>query len=135
MNGAIVVGFDPATDNDGVNIAAPEGEPVRAAADGTVSYAGNELRGFGNLVILRHRGGWTTVYAHNQAVLVERGDRVRQGQVIARAGTRRGCGQLHFEVREHGQAVDPLRYLPAAPITPATPPSTADPCDGAASAS
>ncbi len=99
--------------NEGINIAAPEGAPVRAAADGVVAYAGNELKDYGNLVLIRHKGGWVTAYAHNKALKVKRGDRVRQGQVIASVG-RTGAvrtPQLHFELRKGATPVDPLVHL------------------------
>ncbi len=102
--------------NEGINIAAPEGAPVRAAADGVVAYAGNELKDYGNLVLIRHKGGWVTAYAHNKALKVKRGDRVKQGQVIAAVG-RTGAvktPQLHFELRKGATPVDPLAYLGAA---------------------
>ena len=102
--------------NDGINIAARRGAPVRAADDGVVVYAGNELRGFGNLVLVRHADGWTTAYAHNETLLVKRGDRVRRGQVIAKAGSSGSVAtpQLHFEIRRGRRAVDPAEYLTAA---------------------
>lgn len=100
--------------NDGINIAAKHGAPVRAAASGTVAYAGNELKGYGNLVLVRHAGGWMTAYAHNGELLVKRGDAVKQGQTIARAGATGSVRepQLHFEIRRGSQAVDPLAHLP-----------------------
>ncbi len=100
--------------NDGVNIAAPRGAPVRAADNGVVAYAGKEIRGFGNLLLIKHEGGLITAYAHNDAVLVARGDKVTRGQVIAKVGTSGGVEtpQLHFEVRQGTRAVDPTRYLP-----------------------
>jgi murein DD-endopeptidase MepM/ murein hydrolase activator NlpD len=100
--------------NDGINIAAKQGTPVRAAASGTVAYAGNELKGYGNLVLVRHAGGWMTAYAHNAELLVKRGDAVKQGQAIARAGATGSVRepQLHFEIRRGSQAVDPLAHLP-----------------------
>ncbi len=104
------------TRNEGINIAVPEGTDVRAAADGVVAYAGNELKGYGNLVLIRHAGGWVTAYAHNKALFVKRGERVRRGQVIAKAG-RTGSvktPQLHFEIRKGATAVDPLKYLDTA---------------------
>jgi murein DD-endopeptidase MepM/ murein hydrolase activator NlpD len=99
--------------NDGVNIAAPRGTPVRAAENGVVAYAGNELKGFGNLLLVRHQGGWTTAYAHNDVLQVRRGDTVKRGQVIARLGSTGHVSvpQLHFEIRKGAKAVDPLRYL------------------------
>ncbi len=99
--------------NDGINIAAAAGAPVRAAETGVVVYAGNELRGYGNLLLVRHGGGWTSAYAHNQALLVTRGDTVQRGQVIARVGSTGGVSepQSHFELRQGADAVDPLDYL------------------------
>lgn len=114
--GRIVLDFGPKAKglhNDGVNIAAPAGTPVYAAQSGTVAYAGNELRGFGNLLLIKHAGGWITAYAHNQALLVKRGDKVTRGQVIARVGSTGNVAkpQLHFELRKGRQAVDPSSYL------------------------
>jgi murein DD-endopeptidase MepM/ murein hydrolase activator NlpD len=99
--------------NDGINIAAPAGTPVRASQDGTVAYAGNELRGYGNLLLLRHDNGWVTAYAHNSELLVGRGDKVKRGQVISRVGESGSVGepQLHFEMRQGTRSVDPTRYL------------------------
>ncbi len=99
--------------NDGINIAAPRGAKVRAAENGVVGYAGNELRGFGNLLIVKHAGGWTTAYAHNDALLAKRGDKVKRGQVIARVGSTGAVArpQLHFEIRRGRRAVNPLRHL------------------------
>ena len=99
--------------NDGINIAVPRGALVRAAQKGVVVYTGNELRGFGNLVLLKHDGGWITAYAHNDAVLVQRGAVVVRGQYIARAGSTGGVSspQLHFEIRKDGRPVDPMRLL------------------------
>lgn len=101
--------------NDGINIAAPAGAPVRAAEGGIVAYAGNELRGFGNLILVRHADGYVTAYAHNDSLLVKRGDPVRRGQVIARVGATGSVGrpQLHFEIRRGRKAVDPMPYLEA----------------------
>lgn len=100
--------------NDGVNIAAPRGAPVRAADNGVVAYAGQEIRGFGNLLLIKHEGGLITAYAHTDAILVKRGDKVTRGQVIGKVGTTGGVEspQLHFEVRQGTRAVDPARYLP-----------------------
>ena len=99
--------------NDGINIAASAGAPVVAADTGVVAYAGNELRGFGNLLLLRHAGGWTSAYAHNDKLLVKRGDRVARGDVIAHVGAtgRVARPQLHFELRKQSDAVNPLRFL------------------------
>ena len=117
VSGQIISTFGPAaggTHNDGINIAAPEGTTVVAAEGGTVAYAGNELRGFGNLLLIKHDGGWVTAYAHNQVLLVKKGDRVRRGQAIARIGSTGGVAspQLHFELRSGTKAVDPLDHLP-----------------------
>lgn len=114
--GQIVAGFGPAgkgLHNDGINIAVAQGTEVRAADNGVVAYAGNELRGFGNLLLIKHADGWTTAYAHNEVLLVQRGDQVRRGQVIARVGKTGNVTtpQLHFEVRTGTQAVDPLLHL------------------------
>ena len=99
--------------NDGINIAAPRGAPVRAADNGVVAYTGNELRGFGNLILVRHAGGWVTAYAHNQDLLVTRGQTVRRGQTIARIGSSGNVAtpQLHFEIRKGTQSVNPTRFL------------------------
>lgn len=100
--------------NDGINIAAAPGAPVRAAETGVVAYAGNELKAFGNLVLIKHAGGWVTTYAHNSKVNVARGDVVKKGQIIAEVGSsgRVTTPQLHFEMRKGREAVDPLRHLP-----------------------
>lgn len=99
--------------NDGINIAVPEGTPVVAAQSGVVAYAGNELRGYGNLLLVRHADGWMTAYAHNGELLVERGATVTKGQTIATAG-RTGSvqsAQVHFEIRRGSQAIDPLKVM------------------------
>ena len=103
------------THNDGINIAAAKGTPVRAADSGVVAYAGNELRGYGNLVLIKHAGGWMTAYAHNGAVLVKRGDVVKRGQEIATVGSTGIVSepQLHFEIRRGTQVLDPTQYLAA----------------------
>jgi murein DD-endopeptidase MepM/ murein hydrolase activator NlpD len=109
-------GTGPAgTHNDGINIAARKGEAVRAAAAGVVAYAGNELRGYGNLVLIKHPGGYMTAYAHNSKLLVRRGEKVRRGQEIAKAGATGSVGapQLHFEIRRGTHALDPTDYLPS----------------------
>jgi murein DD-endopeptidase MepM/ murein hydrolase activator NlpD len=99
--------------NDGVNIAAPLGTPIRAAHAGTVVYVGNEVRGFGNLILIRDGSGLVTAYAHADAVAVRQGQSVREGQVIGRVGRTGAVAtpQLHFQVRRDGQPVDPMRYL------------------------
>ena len=99
--------------NDGINLAVPEGTEVKAAEDGVVAYAGNELKGYGNLVLLRHADGWMTAYAHNSQLLVKRGDSVKRGQNVARAGQTGGVSspQVHFEIRKGSTPVDPTQYL------------------------
>ncbi len=99
--------------NDGVNIAAPLGTPIRAAHAGTVVYVGNEVRGFGNLILIRDASGVVTAYAHADAVAVQQGQSVREGQVIGRVGRTGAVNtpQLHFQVRRDGRPVDPMRYL------------------------
>lgn len=101
--------------NDGINIEARRGEPVQAAADGRVIYAGNELRGFGNLVLVKHADGWTTAYAHNDELLVKKGETVTRGQTIAKAGNTGSVAtpQVHFELRRGTHAVDPADHLGA----------------------
>lgn len=100
--------------HNGIDIAAPEGTSVCAAAAGTVVYSDDKIRGFGNLIILMHEGGLKTIYAHNRENLVKVNEKVKQGQVIARVGsTGRASGNhLHFELRKGTAAVDPLAYLP-----------------------
>ncbi len=99
--------------NDGINIAAPRGTPIRAADSGVVVYAGNELRGFGNLLLVKHRDGWVTAYAHAEQLLVHRGEEVRRGQVVARVGSSGGVSspQVHFEVRKGSRPLNPRDYL------------------------
>lgn len=99
--------------NEGINIAVPEGTGVRAAESGVVAYAGNELKGYGNLVLIRHQGGWVTAYAHAKELFVKRGDIVKRGDVIAKAGQTGSVSspQLHFEVRKGATAMDPLKFL------------------------
>jgi murein DD-endopeptidase MepM/ murein hydrolase activator NlpD len=99
--------------NEGINIAVPEGTSVRAADGGVVAYAGNELKGYGNLVLIRHEGGWVTAYAHNKELFVKRGDAVKRGDVIAKAGQTGSVSspQVHFEIRKGATAMDPMRFL------------------------
>ena len=100
--------------NDGINIEAPRGTPVTAADTGIVAYAGNELRGFGNLVLIRHNDGWITAYAHNDRILVAKGQEVKKGEKIATVGSTGGVStaQLHFETRAGKRAVNPMHHLP-----------------------
>ena len=102
--------------NDGINISAPRGAPVRAAENGVVAYSGNELRGFGNLLLLKHKGGWITAYAHNESLLVKRGDKIKKGQIISKVGSSGSVNkpQLHFELRKGKRAIDPIKHLPKA---------------------
>jgi murein DD-endopeptidase MepM/ murein hydrolase activator NlpD len=103
--------------NDGINIAAQRGAPVRAVDGGVVAYAGNQLRGYGNLVLIKHPDGFISAYAHCERLLVHRGEQVAQGQVIARVGATGGVAepQLHFELRNGERAVDPREFLAPAP--------------------
>ncbi len=117
VRGHVISGYGTATGgthNDGINIAAPEGTTVVAADNGTVAYAGNELRGYGNLILVKHADGWMTAYAHNSQLLVKRGERVQRGQAIARVGATGAVNapQLHFEVRKGTRALDPADFLP-----------------------
>lgn len=110
--GTVVATFDDAK-NKGVSIAGRVGDPVVAAADGRVVYAGAGLRGYGNLIILKHNNTYLTAYAHNQALLVREDQAVRQGQKIAEMGSSdTDRVKLHFEVRRQGKPVDPLNHLP-----------------------
>jgi murein DD-endopeptidase MepM/ murein hydrolase activator NlpD len=118
VNGKVISSFGATSGglhNDGINIAAPRGTPVHAAENGVVVYAGNQLRGFGNLVLIRHADGWVTAYAHNDTLLVKKGQQVKRGDVIARVGSTGNVSQpqLHFEVRKGTEAVDPKTMLGA----------------------
>lgn len=122
LNGRILSRFGPkqgGLHNDGINIAATPGATVRAAASGIVAYSGDGLKGFGWLILIKHGDGWVTAYAHNEAVLVQRGDTVRAGEPIARAGSTGSVDrpQLHFEIRQGRRAVDPLKHLPPSPVS------------------
>ncbi len=101
--------------NDGINIRTPAGTPVKAAADGVVAYAGDGIAGFGGLILLKHGDGWVTAYAHAEELLVARGDKVKRGDIVARAGATGSVDepQLHFEIRRGRTPVDPLKHLPA----------------------
>jgi murein DD-endopeptidase MepM/ murein hydrolase activator NlpD len=116
VRGKVITGYGAKTNgksNDGINLAVPEGTPVKAAEDGVVAYSGNELKGYGNLVLVRHSNGYVTAYAHASELLVKRGDTIRRGQVIAKSGQSGEVGspQLHFEIRKGSQPVDPLQFL------------------------
>lgn len=110
--GTVVSGFDDA-EQKGINIGGRLGQPIYAAADGHVVYSGGGLRGYGKLIIIKHNSRFISAYAHNNNVLVTEGDRVTGGQRIAEMG-RTGSGQpmLHFEIRQDGRPVNPMRYLP-----------------------
>ncbi len=116
VRGKIISGFGPKANglkNEGINIAVPEGTSIRAAADGVVAYSGNELKGYGNLVLIRHEDGYVTAYAHAKELFVKRGDTVKRGDVIAKAGQTGSVSspQLHFEVRKGAVALDPMKFL------------------------
>ncbi|MET0432449.1 MAG: peptidoglycan DD-metalloendopeptidase family protein [Hyphomicrobium sp.] len=115
-SGKVIAGFGSRPDgthNDGINLQVPLGTEVHAAESGVVAYSGSELKGYGNLVLLRHDNGWVTAYAHNDELLVKRGDKVNRGQVIAKAGKTGSVDQpqLHFELRQGSKPVDPTPYL------------------------
>jgi len=119
VRGRVIVAFGPkpnGVQNDGINLAVPEGTPIKAAEDGVVAYAGSELKGYGNLVLVRHSNGFVTAYAHASDILVKRGEGVKRGQVIAHAGQTGNVTspQLHFEIRKGATPVDPSQYLSGA---------------------
>ena len=116
VRGRLIAGFGSkpdGTQNDGINLAVPEGTPIKAADDGVVAYAGNELKGYGNLVLISHANGFVSAYAHASELMVKRGDTVKRGQVIAHAGQTGNVTspQLHFEIRKGSTPVDPTQYL------------------------
>jgi lipoprotein NlpD len=112
-NGAVLAGFDEVK-NKGIDIGGTAGDPVLAAADGRVVYVGAGLRGYGNLIILKHNNTYLTAYAHNQTLLIKEDQSVRKGQKIAEMGSSDADRvKLHFEVRRQGKPVDPAKYLPA----------------------
>ncbi|MBP5344200.1 MAG: LysM peptidoglycan-binding domain-containing protein [Alphaproteobacteria bacterium] len=114
-NGKIVATFGTKNGihNDGINFAGKLGDPIKAADAGQVVYAGNELKGYGNLILIKHNGGWITAYAHNNAIWVKKGATVVRGQKIATMGKTGSVKtpQLHFEVRYKTKVVDPMAYL------------------------
>ncbi len=111
-HGRVIQGFKTGS-NDGINIAVPEGTQVKAAESGVVAYAGSELKGYGNLVLIRHPNGFVTAYANNSDIEVKRGDTVKRGQTIAKSGQSGNVAspQLHFELRKGSTPVDPTQYL------------------------
>jgi len=113
VKGKITSKFKPGGKNDGINIKVATGTAVKAAAGGVVMYAGSELKGFGNLLLIKHEEGWITAYAHNAGLLVKKGDTVGQGQEIATSGKSGDASepQLHFEIRKGKQPIDPLTLL------------------------
>lgn len=116
VRGKVVTSYGAKTNgksNDGINLAVPEGTPVKAAEDGVVAYSGNELKGYGNLVLVRHSNGYVTAYAHASELLVKRGDTIKRGQIIAKSGQSGEVAspQLHFEIRKGSSPVDPLQFL------------------------
>jgi murein DD-endopeptidase MepM/ murein hydrolase activator NlpD len=116
VRGKVITSYGAKTNgkaNDGINLAVPEGTPVKAAEDGVVAYSGNELKGYGNLVLVRHSNGYVTAYAHASELLVKRGDPIKRGQIIAKSGQSGEVGspQLHFEIRKGSSPVDPLQFL------------------------
>ena len=116
VKGRIVSGFGKRPGgkyNDGINVAVPAGTSVKAAENGVVAYAGSELEPYGNLILIRHANNWVTAYAHSDKLLVKRGDTVRRGQIIAKAGKSGNVSQpqLHFELRKGSKPVNPLSYM------------------------
>ena len=134
MSGRVISGFGTGVNgerNDGVNIIADHGTPFRAAGAGTVRYVGNELRGFGNLLLIQHDDGFVTAYAHADRVTVERGQRVEAGQFVGHLGSTGDVSepQLHFEIRQGTRPVDPSGFLAEFPsnqasLTPSDPASS-----------
>jgi murein DD-endopeptidase MepM/ murein hydrolase activator NlpD len=116
VRGRVIAGYGAQTSgkqNDGINVAVPEGTPVKAADDGVVTYAGNELKGYGNLVLVKHSNGYVTAYAHTSELMVKRGDTIKRGQIIAKSGQTGEVQspQLHFEIRKGSTPVDPTQFL------------------------
>lgn len=111
--GPVVQAFSPEAGNDGVNISAAKGTPVKAASSGVVAYAGNEVQGFGNLILLKHGGGWMSIYGHLDNVLVKKGEKIKARQEIGSVGTSGAikAPQLHFELRHNSKPVNPEDHL------------------------
>lgn len=116
VRGRIITAYGAKTNgkqNDGINVAVPEGTPIKAAEDGVVAYAGNELKGYGNLVLIRHANGYVSAYSHASELSVKRGDAIKRGQVVGKAGQTGDVTspQLHFEIRKGSTPVDPMQFL------------------------
>ena len=116
VRGRVIASYGAKTNgkaNDGINVSVPEGTPIKAAEDGVVAYAGNELKGYGNLVLVRHSNGYVSAYAHASEIEVKRGDSVKRGQVLGKAGQTGDVTspQLHFEIRKGSSPVDPTKFL------------------------
>lgn len=116
VTGSVIAGYNAplaGKPNQGINISAPAGTPIKAAGPGVVAYAGNELRGYGNLVLIQHGDGLVTAYAHAASLSVKKGDQVTAGQTIGTVGQTGAVDapQLHFEVRKNSSPVDPKQYL------------------------
>lgn len=116
VRGRVIAGYGAKTNgkqNDGINVSVPEGTPIKAAEDGVVAYAGNELKGYGNLVLVRHSSGYVTAYAHASEIAVKRGDNIKRGQVLGKAGQTGDVTspQVHFEIRKGSSPVDPTKFL------------------------
>jgi murein DD-endopeptidase MepM/ murein hydrolase activator NlpD len=116
VKGRVISGFGTRPDgghNDGIDVAVPQGTSVKAAENGVVAYSGNELKGYGNLVLIRHANNWVSAYANNEELLVKRGDKVRRGQIIAKAGATGAVSQpqVHFELRKGSRPVDPTKHM------------------------
>ena len=110
-SGKVIKGFS--SSNKGINVSGKRGDSIKAAADGKIVYAGNALRGYGNLIIINHNDEFLSAYAHNDSIKVSEGSMVKKGQVIATMGdsdSKLVC--LHFEIRYRGESVDPTQYLP-----------------------
>jgi len=116
VQGKVISGFGVSKSgkrNDGINISAKKGTDIKAAENGVIAYVGDELKGFGNLVLIKHDGGWITAYAHADSVLVKKGMTVKKGQAIGKVGSTGNVKtpQLHFEVRKGTKASNPMNYL------------------------
>jgi len=116
VQGRIISEFGTKADgghNDGIDLAVPQGTSVKAAENGVVAYAGDELKPYGNLILIRHSNNWVSAYAHNEELMVKRGDKVRRGQVIAKAGKTGAASQplVHFELRKGSRPIDPTKYM------------------------